>query len=66
MALSVAEPRKRTDAELDEAWQRFKLAWKGGLRGHPATRRYKWERKWIRDVFGENENLKNYLKTGIV
>ena len=66
MTLSVAKPRKRTDTEVDEAWSQFKLAWKEALVGHTGKHKGKWERKWIRDVFGENENLKNHLKTGIV
>ena len=64
MALSVAEPRQRTEAEAGEAFASFKLAWKLALRRQQGKQKTSLKRKWIGDVFGHHDLLMQYLKTG--
>ena len=64
MALSVAEPRQRTEAEAEEAFASFKLAWKLALRRQQGKQKTSLKRKWIGDVFGHHDRLMQYLKTG--
>ena len=64
MALSVAKPRKRTETEVVEAFESFKLAWKLALDHHYGKQHVNLRRKWILDVFGNQKNLMNYFRTG--
>ena len=64
MALSVAKPRKRTEMEVVEAFESFKLAWKRALDQHYGKQNVNLKKKWIRDFFGNHKNLMNYLRTG--
>ena len=64
MASSVAEPRERTETEVVEAFERFKFAWKLALDHHYGKQNVNIQRKWIRDVFGKQEKLLDYLRTG--
>ena len=64
MVVSVAKRRERTEAEVDEAHDRFKLAWKEANHRHWGKQEPGPKRKWVRDVFGNLKKLIEYLKTG--
>ena len=64
MAISVAEPKKRSDDEVDEAFKRFKLTYKEECLQHFRKQEPGPRKKFIRDIFGGNDAFMEYLRSG--
>ena len=64
IALSVAEPKQRSEEEVDEAFERFKLAYKEACRQHHSKQRRGPMQSFFRDFFQTKENFMEYLRSG--
>ena len=65
MARSVAEPKGRTDEELNEAHKSFKFAYKQACEETlDKTQQRHSMNSFIKDVFGSNDQFMAYLRYG--
>ena len=64
MAISVAEPKRRSEEEVDEAHERFKLAYKEACEKRFSKQRKGPWKKFIRDIFQDKKELFRYLRIG--
>ena len=66
MAISVAEPKPRSEEELDEAHARFKLAYKEACLQHFSKQNAKIMNRFIRDIFENKKGFMKYLSSGVL
>ena len=64
MAISVAEPKPRSEEELDEAHARFKLAYKEVCLQHFSKQNVNIMNRFIRDIFQDKDGFMKYLRFG--
>ena len=66
MAYSVAEPKERNGKELDNAYARFKLAYKEACLQHFSKQNAKIMNRFIRDIFENKKGFMKYLSSGVL
>ena len=64
MAISVAEPKTRSRDEVDEAFKRFKLAYKAACLRRFGKQNVKIMNRFIRDIFQDKDGFMKYLSSG--
>ena len=64
IALSVAEPKQRSEEEVDEAFARFKLAYKEACERRFSKQKPGPMKIFFRDIFQSKENCMEYLRSG--
>ena len=66
MAISVAEPKRRSEEEVDEAHDSFKLAYKEACQKRFSKQRKGPWKKFIRDIFQDKDGFMKYLRFGVL
>ena len=66
MAISVAEPKPRSEEELDEAHTCLKLAYKEACQKHFSKQKPGPMNAFIRDIFHDKKEFIKYLRSGTV
>ena len=66
IAFSVAEPKERSEKELDKAYARFKLAYKEACLRHFAKQKSGPMKSFIRDIFHNKKRFMEYLRFGAI
>jgi hypothetical protein len=64
MAISVAEPKERTEDEVDKAFASFKLAYKKVCEEYFSKQLLGPMKRFIRDIFGDKNGFMEYLRSG--
>ena len=64
IALSVAEPKQRSEEEVDEAFTRFKLAYKEACERRFSKQKPGPMKRFFRDIFEDKERCMEYLRSG--
>ena len=64
IALSVAEPKQRSEKEVDEAFIRFKLAYKEACERRFSKQKLGPMKSFFRDIFQDKERCMEYLRSG--
>ena len=64
IALSVAEPKQRSEKDVDEAFTRFKLAYKEACERHFSKQKPGPMKIFFRDIFQSKQRFMEYLRSG--
>ena len=64
MAISVAEPKRRSEEEVDEAHERFKLAYKEACEKRFSKQKQGPLKVFMRDIFEDKKEFFQYLRIG--
>ena len=64
MAIATAEPKQRSDQDVHEAFERFKLIYKEACNRHFGKQKRGPMQVFMRDIFGNQHGLLEYLRSG--
>ena len=64
MAISVAEPKKRSDEELDKALESFKLTYKEVCQKYFSKQQHGPMKRFIKSIFQDKNVFIEYLRSG--
>ena len=64
IAISVAEPKARSEEEVDKAFESFKLAYKEACQKLFSKQNVKIMHRFIRDIFQDKKEFIKYLRSG--